>query len=183
MKRLTWVLFTLISFILIELFTTNAPANPPRKISEEELAPISKSVEQAIRVHQIPGAVILIANQGKVVYRRAFGHRALEPKKFPMTLDTLFDIASLTKVVGTTTALLQLVEDNKANLDDPVAKYWPEFKENGKAEVTLQRSSNPLFRFEAGSGSEALVVWLQSGTQKDRGRKTDLSSGNTFRLQ
>jgi len=138
LKQLTWILFTLISFILIEPLTANAPANPPRKISEEELAPISKSVEKAIRVHQIPGAVILIANQGKVLYRRAFGHRALEPKKFPMTLDTLFDIASLTKVVGTTTALLQLVEDNKANLDDPVAKYWPEFKENGKAEVTLK---------------------------------------------
>src|SRR5512136_2134157 len=55
-----------------------------------------------------------------------------------MMPDTLFDIASLTKVVGTTTALLQLVEDNKANLDDSVAKYWPEFEKNGKAEVTLK---------------------------------------------
>ena len=53
-------------------------------------------------------------------------------------MDTLFDIASLTKVVATTTALLQLVENGKVSLDDPVAKYWPEFKENGKAEITLQ---------------------------------------------
>jgi len=138
MKRLTWVLFTLISFILIEPLIANASGNPPRKISQEELAPIAKSVEQAIRARQIPGAVILIANQGEVVYRRAFGHRALEAKKFPMTIDTLFDIASLTKVIATTTALLQLVENGKVNLDDSVGKYWPAFKENGKAEITIQ---------------------------------------------
>ncbi|HSB05062.1 MAG TPA: exo-beta-N-acetylmuramidase NamZ domain-containing protein [Thermodesulfobacteriota bacterium] len=138
MKRLTWVLFTLILFTLIEPLDTNASANPPPKISQEKLAPIAESVERAIRGRQIPGAVILIGNQGKVIYRRAFGHRALEPKKVRMTLDTLFDVASLTKVVATTTALLQLVENGKVSLDDPVAKYWPEFKENGKAEITLQ---------------------------------------------
>jgi uncharacterized protein YbbC (DUF1343 family)/CubicO group peptidase (beta-lactamase class C family) len=137
-KRLTWILFPLISFILIEPLVANAPANPSREISQEELTPISKPVEQAIRTRRIPGAVILIGNQGKVVYRRAFGHRTLEPKKFPMTVDTLFDIASLTKVVATTTALLQLVEGGKVALDDPVAKYWPEFKENGKAEIRIQ---------------------------------------------
>ena len=138
MKRPTWILFTLILLVPVKPLVANTPANPPRKFSEEGLAPVSKLVEKAIRARQIPGAVILIANQGKVIYRRAFGHRALEPKKFPMTPDTLFDIASLTKVVGTATALLQLVEDNRVTLDDPVAKYWPEFKENGKAEVTLQ---------------------------------------------
>lgn len=138
MKRLAWLFFTLISFILIEARVTDVSTNPPRKISEKELTPISKFVEQAIHARQIPGAVILIANQGKVIYRRAFGHRALEPEKLPMTIDTLFDIASLTKVVATTTALLQLVEKGKVTLDDPVAKYWPAFKQNGKAEVTLQ---------------------------------------------
>jgi len=137
-KRLTWVLFTLILFIPIEPLVTNAPANPPPGISQEELGPIVQSVERAIRGRQIPGAVILIGNQGKVVYRRAFGHRVLEPKKLLMTMDTLFDIASITKVVATTTALLQLVENGKVSLNDPVTKYWSGFKENGKAEVTLQ---------------------------------------------
>ncbi len=138
MKRLTWVFLTLILFILNEPLVTNSSASPSSRISQEELVPIAQSVEQAIRARQTPGAVILIGNQGKVVYRRAFGHRALEPKQFLMKIDTLFDIASLTKVVATTTALLQLVENGRASLDDPVAKYWPEFKENGKAEVTLQ---------------------------------------------
>jgi CubicO group peptidase (beta-lactamase class C family) len=137
-KRLTWVLFTLILFIPIEPLVRNAPTNPPPGISQQELGPIVQSVERAIRGRQIPGAVILIGNQGKVVYRRAFGHRVLEPKKLLMTMDTLFDIASITKVVATTTALLQLVENGKVSLNDPVTKYWPGFKENGKAEVTLQ---------------------------------------------
>ena len=137
-KRLTWVLFTLILFIVIEPLVANAPPNPPLRISQEKLVPITKSVERAIRARQIPGAVILIANQGKVVYRRAFGHRALDPKKCLMTIDALFDMASLTKVVATTTAMLQLVENGKASLDDPVVKYWPEFKANGKAQITIQ---------------------------------------------
>jgi uncharacterized protein YbbC (DUF1343 family) len=156
-KRLTWVLFPLVSFILIEPFVANAPANPPRQISQEELAPISKSVEQAIRTRRIPGAVILIGNRGKVVYRRAFGHRALEPKKSPMTVDTLFDIASLTKVVATTTAILQFVEEGRVSLDDPVAKYWPEFGENGKAGITLQ----DLFTHYSGlrSGLDLKPLW------------------------
>jgi CubicO group peptidase (beta-lactamase class C family) len=139
-KRLTCVLFPLISFILTGPLVADAPADPARKISQEELTPISKLVEQAIRTREIPGAVILIGNHGKVVYRRAFGHRTLEPKKSPMTVDTLFDVASLTKVIATTTVLLQLVEGGKAALDDPVAKYWPEFGENGKAGITLQIS-------------------------------------------
>ncbi len=138
MKRRTWVPLAVILFILIEPFAAGGAVPSPPRVSQKGLEPIAKSVERAIRDRQIPGAVVLVANQGRVVYRRAVGHRAPEPKTFPMTVDTIFDLASLTKVVATTTALLQLVENGKVSLDDPVAKYWPEFKENGKAEVTLQ---------------------------------------------
>ena len=94
---------------------------------------------------KIPGAVILIGNQGKIVYRRAFGLRALKPKKLPMTTDTIFDIASLTKVIATSTAVAQLVEMGKLDLEDPVGKYWPEFKANGK-EGSRARPPHALFR-------------------------------------
>ena len=107
-------------------------------LREEQMTPISDIAKKAIQAGQIPGAVILIGNEGKVVYRKAFGLSALKPKKSPMTIDTVFDIASLTKVIATSTAVLQLVEMGKLNLEDPVAKYWPEFKGSGKEEITVR---------------------------------------------
>ncbi|MGB0008456.1 MAG: exo-beta-N-acetylmuramidase NamZ domain-containing protein, partial [Candidatus Sulfotelmatobacter sp.] len=65
--------------------------------------------------------------------------RALEPRREPMTLDTIFDLASLTKVIATTTAVMQLVEEGKVRLNDPMAKYLPEFAQNGKDDVTVRQ--------------------------------------------
>lgn len=106
-------------------------------IQPEQLAPIAKIVEEEIRAGNIPGAVILIGNQGKVVYREAFGDRLISPKKM-MAPDTIFDIASLTKVVATTPAILRLAEQGRLDLASPVARYWPEFKEKGKQSITVQ---------------------------------------------
>jgi uncharacterized protein YbbC (DUF1343 family) len=106
-------------------------------LREEDLAPISAMAMKAIQTGKIPGAVILIGHQGKVVYRHAFGFRELIPKKSPMTAETIFDLASLTKVVATSTAVAQLIEKGEINLDDPVAKYWPEFKTNGKEQIKV----------------------------------------------
>jgi uncharacterized protein YbbC (DUF1343 family) len=105
---------------------------------EEQLAPISEMAEKAIQSGKIPGVVIFIGNQGKTVYRQSFGFRALTPKKEPMPTETIFDLASLTKVIATTTAVMQLVENGKLNLEDPVFKYWPEFKTNGKDRITVR---------------------------------------------
>ncbi len=107
-------------------------------LREEQMTPISEIAKRAIQAGKIPGAVILIGNEGKVVYRKAFGVSALKPKKLSMTIDTIFDVASLTKVIATSTAVLQLVEMGKLNLEDPVAKYWPEFKGSGKEEITVR---------------------------------------------
>jgi len=74
-----------------------------------------------------------------VIYRKAYGSRALEPRRELMTLDTIFDLASLTKVIVTTTAVMQLVEQGKVRLNDPVAKYLPEFAQNGKEDVTVRQ--------------------------------------------
>jgi uncharacterized protein YbbC (DUF1343 family)/CubicO group peptidase (beta-lactamase class C family) len=90
-----------------------------------------------MRERKCPGAVVLVGHQGRVVYRRAFGYRALVPRKLPMTPDTIFDLASLTKVIATTPAIMQLVEQGKIRLEDPVAQYWPEFAANGKDEITV----------------------------------------------
>jgi len=72
------------------------------------------------------------------MYRKAFGFRALEPRREPMTVDTIFDLASLTKVVATTTAVMQLVQSGAVRLNDPVSKYIPEFAQNGKDDITVR---------------------------------------------
>ncbi|HEY6292134.1 MAG TPA: exo-beta-N-acetylmuramidase NamZ domain-containing protein, partial [Terriglobia bacterium] len=103
-----------------------------------KLDAIAPVVEQAIREGKTPGAVVVIGHRGQVVYRRALGNRAVVPQTLPMQVDTIFDLASLTKVIATTTAVMQLLEQGKLRLEDPVAKYWPEFVTNGKDEITLR---------------------------------------------
>lgn len=102
------------------------------------LKPISRVVQDAIRKGQIPGAVVLIGREDHILYRKAFGFRQLKPGRQRMTLDTIFDLASLTKVVATTTAVMQLAEQAKLDIDAPVVQYWPEFGINGKDRITIR---------------------------------------------
>jgi uncharacterized protein YbbC (DUF1343 family)/CubicO group peptidase (beta-lactamase class C family) len=107
--------------------------------NDERLKVIDSVIEQAIKDGQIPGAVVAVGHNNAVVYRKAFGSRALQPNQEPMMVGTVFDIASLTKVVATTTAFMQLFEKGKVRLSDPVAKYIPEFAENGKEDITVRQ--------------------------------------------
>lgn len=110
-------------------------ASDERSTQSNELTHI---VEGEIAAGRIGGAVIVAGDDGGVTYRRAFGRRSITPAVEPMTLDTEFDLASLTKVVATTTAIMQLVEANRISLDAPVMRYWPAFAANGKAAVTVR---------------------------------------------
>jgi uncharacterized protein YbbC (DUF1343 family)/CubicO group peptidase (beta-lactamase class C family) len=103
------------------------------------LPSVDAAIEQAIAEKQVPGAVLIVGHDGAVIYRKAYGSRALEPRREAMTLDTVFDLASLTKVVATTTSVMQLVEQGKVRLNDPVAKYLPEFAQNGKDDITVRQ--------------------------------------------
>src|SRR5256714_1533199 len=87
----------------------------------------------------LPGAVVLVARHGKIVWRKAYGARALEPQREPMTLDTIFDLASLTKVVATTTSIMMLVEQGRVRLADPVVQFIPEMKGEGRDAITIEQ--------------------------------------------
>jgi len=117
------------------LASTPAAAQPA--ITAADFAPVSSIVAQEIAKRHIPGAVILIGNSGADLYRQAFGTRVLGARS--MTMDTIFDLASLTKPIATTTAVMQLVEAGKLDLDAPAARYWPAFAANGKADITLRQ--------------------------------------------
>jgi uncharacterized protein YbbC (DUF1343 family)/CubicO group peptidase (beta-lactamase class C family) len=101
-------------------------------------AVMDSAILEAIQTGQLPGAVVLIGNQGRVVYEKAYGLRAEVPRKELMTLDTIFDAASLTKVVATTSSIAKLVEEGKVRLGDPVTRYLPEFQA-GKSDITVKQ--------------------------------------------
>src|SRR5688500_17207307 len=96
--------------------------------SQQRLAQMDSVIADAIGKRQLPGAVVLVARNGKVVWRKAYGNRALEPTREAMTTDTIFDAASLTKVVATATSIMILVERGKVRLSDPLSNYIPEIK-------------------------------------------------------
>ena len=115
------------------------PTSATRRAAGPSFGAVDAVIEQAIHEGQIPGAVLIVGHDGQVIYRKAYGSRALEPRREVMTLDTVFDLASLTKVIVTTTAVMQLVERGKVRMNDPVAKYLPEFAQNGKEDITVRQ--------------------------------------------
>ena len=137
---------TLLSVLaVLALLLCGAASQPVEKpiafpsLRGEQLAGLDSLVETAIREGNIPGAVVLIGNREEIIYFRAFGFRSLEPEKVPMREDTIFDLASLTKVIATSTAIMQLVEKGNLDIDAPVARYWPAFGKNGKKRITLRQ--------------------------------------------
>ncbi len=102
-------------------------------------APLDSFIPAALREGNIPGAVVLIGRGDQTLYHKAFGERLVEPQRLPMTQETVFDLASLTKPIATATSIMILAERGKITLTDPVAKYIPAFAASGKAAVTVEQ--------------------------------------------
>jgi uncharacterized protein YbbC (DUF1343 family) len=107
-------------------------------LDSEGLAKIDSLVETSIKAGQMPGCVVLVGRHGKIAFLKAYGNRQVEPTPVPMTTDTLFDLASLTKPIATASSIMLLVERGKLRLDDPVARYIPEFAAAGKDKITVR---------------------------------------------
>ena len=103
-----------------------------------DFSPIAAAAQAEVDAGRIPGAVVLIGTAQRTLYRQAFGNRVLKPAREPMRTDTIFDLASLTKVVATTPAIMQLVQQKKLALDAPAARYWREFAAGGKSAITIR---------------------------------------------
>ncbi len=109
------------------------------KAADADLSSIDDAVREALEQKKMPGCVVLVGHRGKVIYHKAFGYRQLVPKQQPMLLDTVFDLASLTKPIATATSVMSLVESGDVKLDEPVATYIPEFAANGKQSITVRQ--------------------------------------------
>jgi uncharacterized protein YbbC (DUF1343 family)/CubicO group peptidase (beta-lactamase class C family) len=107
-------------------------------IDAGKLDAIEPLVVQAIAEKKLPGAVVLVGRGNRTLYQKAIGHRALVPSVEPMTADTIFDLASLTKVVATTTSVMILLEEGKIRLNDRVSTFVPGFERYGKADITIR---------------------------------------------
>lgn len=102
-------------------------------------AVLSQIVTAEIANGDVPGAVVIVGTERGDTWAFVAGKRMLRPRVETMSVDTVFDLASLTKVIATTTAIMQLAERGKLQLADPVAHYWPAFASNGKASITVQQ--------------------------------------------
>jgi serine-type D-Ala-D-Ala carboxypeptidase len=117
------------------------PMKAPRAVgmSSERLAKIDHVVERGISAGGYPGAAVVVGRRGAAVWEKGFGKLSWESSSSRVSADkTIYDLASLTKVVGTTTAIMVLYDEGKIHLDDPVSVYVPEFSGGAKDRVTVR---------------------------------------------
>lgn len=125
----------------------------------DRFAPIDAAINAAIQRGELPGAVVLVLHEDKIVYRKSLGHRAVRPEKTLMTDETVFDLASLTKPIATATAIMLLVQDGKLDVNDPIGKHLPAFRRKETEAITVAQllthtggfiADNPLKDYQAG---------------------------------
>ena len=139
--RQTAIIFAACLFICTLTDAQGLPVAVPNAVgmSAEKLDQIDALVNKDIADKKLPGAVVIVGHKGKIVYRKAFGNRALVPNVEKMTIDTIFDVASLTKVVATTTSIMILVERGQLRLSDTIGKFIPEIEDEAAKKVTIQQ--------------------------------------------
>ena len=133
MKKIISVIVFALTTLAIHAQTSSALSSPPMTVatptdagmSPERLAKIDDMLKKAVSENQVPGAVALIARNGKIIFHNAYGMADNASKK-EMDKDAIFRIASQTKAI-TSTAVMMLWEEGKFRLDDPISKYIPEF--------------------------------------------------------
>src|SRR6202008_2570406 len=141
MRRIRSVLIPFVVLLLVQ----SAPAQlrvgrlESVSISSAGLARMDALIADDIANKRLPGAVVLVSRKGQIVWRKAYGARAVEPAREAMTTDTIFDLASLTKVVATGTTIMILVERGKLRLTDPVSLHIPELKGEGRDRITIEQ--------------------------------------------
>jgi len=144
-----WKTFPLAAMVGVLAWAGCKTAHPPRRTTpltappkpvfdSARLAEMDAAVQQAIADKMLPGGVLWLERNG-AAYHKAYGQKALSPSEEPMTEATIFDAASLTKVVATTPAIMLLVERGQVRLDEPLVTYLPEFKGNGKETFTIRQ--------------------------------------------
>jgi CubicO group peptidase (beta-lactamase class C family) len=124
---------------------------------------IEQAFDEAVAQGVFPGAVLLVGREEEVVYERAFGSRSLVPARSPMQAGTIFDLASLTKPLATSTAIMLLIKGKKLRLDDHVTRFIPTFGVFGKSPITVRQLLNH---------SSGLAAWKPFHEEIVKGEKS-----------
>ncbi|HEY3382773.1 MAG TPA: exo-beta-N-acetylmuramidase NamZ domain-containing protein [Vicinamibacterales bacterium] len=188
-------LITVVAVVVGSVASFTVPARAQARpaapgLDVKRLALIAGLVNEAIEAKQTPGAVVVVGRGNRVYYQKAFGHRSLQPTVEAMTLDTVFDLASLTKVVATTTSIMMLVEDGRLRLSDRVAAYIPGFERYGKADITIRHLLTHVsglrpdldMSMEFASYDEAIARAIEEVPTASPGRRFAYSDINFFLL-
>ena len=160
MHRYIWPPVVVALLVAQTVFAQLPSAIPATQgISAERLGRMDTVIAASIEKKELPGAVVLVARHGKIVWRKAYGARAVEPQREPMTLDTIFDLASLTKVVATITSIMILVEQGRVRLADPVVQFIPEMKGEGRDAITIEQLMTHVSGFAPDFASAYREAW------------------------
>jgi CubicO group peptidase (beta-lactamase class C family) len=128
-------------------------------LGDAKFAAIDDVVKASIERGELPGAVVLVLHDRKVVYRKAYGDRRKRPEPTLMSEDTIFDLASLTKPIATALAIMLLFEDGKLNVNDAIAKHLIAFRRRETEDITIAQllthtggfiADNPLKDYQSG---------------------------------
>ncbi len=137
-RLISAALLTALTLVPLHSLPARAQQAEAAGVDLRRLDAIEPLVREAMAEKKLPGAVVLVGRNDRILYDKAIGHRALVPAAESMTPDTIFDLASLTKVVATTTSVMLLVEQGKIRLSDRVATFIPGFERYGKADITVR---------------------------------------------
>ena len=150
------------------------------EINLKKLEEIKEIVEESIEQKKIPGAVVLVLNQGKIVYKQAFGNKSLFPSAEPMTTDTIFDLASLTKPIATGTSIFKLLEAGKLRLSDKAKLHLPELTEPAWEAITLEHLLTHTSGLPAGNASSDYKEGITQSIKKINNLKLLAPPGERF---
>jgi len=167
-----------ISMLLLALFIPSYLS--AAEINLKKLEGIKEIVEESIEQKKIPGAVVLVLNQGKIVYKQAFGNKSLYPSTEPMTTDTIFDLASLTKPIATGTSIFKLVEAGKLRLSDKAKLHLPELTEPAWEAITLEHLLTHTSGLPAGNASSDYKEGITQSIKKINNLKLLAPPGERF---
>jgi uncharacterized protein YbbC (DUF1343 family)/CubicO group peptidase (beta-lactamase class C family) len=166
------------SLALLVVVPAQAASAPAFKASR--LAEMDAAITNAIAQKNIPGAVLWMERQG-LTYHKAFGQRAVTPALEPMREDTIFDAASLTKVIATTPAILLLIERGQVKLDDKVRTHLPEFRGEGTEAITLRHLLTHTSGLRPGLPSQPEWAGSEAGIALACQEKATNAPGTAFR--
>ena len=134
-------LMCLIAAAVGQVVWAGVPETTPETVGVDSLRlqRIDDIVAEGLKAGRMPGCVVCVGHSGRIIYLKAYGKRQVKPVERPMTIDTVFDMASITKPVATATSVMLLVERGQVRLRDRVSAHVPEFAQNGKQRITVQQ--------------------------------------------